>query len=87
MPNDVDQDLIDEVAAEVEEMDEATLTLEAEKALAARAKRASYRTSTELTPEQKETRKRYRQKRYQKEKLILARAKELGLVPEPEEAE
>jgi len=87
MPNDVPQEIMDEVAAEVEEMDEATLAAEAEKVFAQRAKRASYRRDTELTPEQKEKRKLYRQKRYQREKAIIARAKEAGLVPEPEEAE
>lgn len=70
--------LMESVLEEVEGMDEATLEAEAKKILAAQEKRKSYRTTK--TPEQIAKQKDYRAKKYAREKAIIAKAKELGLV-------
>jgi hypothetical protein len=44
-------------------------------------KRKAYHRSRGMTDAQKESRKKYNEKRREREKLMLARARELGLVP------
>jgi uncharacterized membrane protein YcjF (UPF0283 family) len=73
-----DKELIELVQSEVEGMSEADLEAEAKRIIAAAAKRKSYHTAK--TPEQLEKQKAYRQKKYAKERAVLAKAKELGLV-------
>jgi beta-glucosidase-like glycosyl hydrolase len=75
-----DKELLELVASEVESMSEADLEASAKKILADQAKRKSYHTAK--TPEQIEKQKAYRAKKYATEKAILAKAKQLGLIPE-----
>jgi len=80
--------ILEEVLEEVESMDEATLEEAAKKVLAQQEKRKAYRSNKEKTPEQLELQKSYRKKRYQRDKAIIERAKELGLAGlETEEVE
>ena len=71
-------ELLEGVLEEIEGMDEETLESEAKKILAAQAKRKEYRTAK--TPEQIEKQKLYRAKKYAREKAIIAKAKEAGLI-------
>ncbi len=70
-----EQELIEEVQTEVDELSEEELQAEAQKLLLQRAKRKTY--SQKKTPEQIEKQKLYRKKKYERDKLILAKAKEL----------
>jgi len=72
-----DKELMEEIALEVDEMSEEQLEAEAKKILAQQAKRAQYSKNKVLSPEAKEKQKEYRQKTYLKNKLIMAKYKEL----------
>lgn len=78
-----EQEILKEVEAEIEEMDEATLEEEARKAIEAAERRKQYRSSSTKTPEQLEKQRLYRKKKYQRDKLLIAKYKELH----PEEFE
>jgi len=78
-----EQDLLEAIAAEVDEMSEEDLEAEAKKILAQQEKRREYSKNRVMSPEAKEKQKAYRQKIYQKNRQILARYKELH----PEEFE
>lgn len=73
-----DKELLELIKAEVDGMDEEAIEAEANKILADREKRKSYHTAK--TPEQLEKQKAYRQKKYAREKALIAKAKELGLI-------
>jgi len=74
----LDEELNEQILEEVESMDPETLEAEARKILAAQEKRKQYRTAK--TPEQIEKQKEYRQKKYAREKAIIALAKKNGIV-------
>ena len=77
-----DEDLIEAISAEVDEMSEEDLEVEAKKILAQQEKRKEYSKNRVASPEAKERQRSYRAKVYEKNKAILARYKELH----PEEA-
>jgi len=67
------------VLEELEGMTDAEIEIEARKVLANKAKQAEYRKNVQLSPDAIEKRKLYRQKKYLREKALLAKAKELGI--------
>jgi predicted RNA-binding protein Jag len=73
-------DLELEVLQELDKLTDEELKVEADKYLAVKAKQAEYRKKAVATPEAMAKRKAYRVKKYAREKAVLARAKELGLV-------
>lgn len=83
----VRDELLEAVQAEVEEMTEEELEQEANRILAQQAKRREYTRKRVMSPEAKEKQKEYRQKRYQRDRLVLAKAAELGLVEVEEPVE
>jgi len=67
------------VLEELEGMTDEQIEAEARKVLAQKAKQAEYRKNVQLSPDAIEKRKLYRQKKYLREKALLAKAKELGI--------
>jgi len=72
-------DLELQVMEELDKMSDEEIEVEARKVLANKAKQAEYRKNVQLSPEALEKRKLYRQKKYLREKVIMAKAKELGI--------
>jgi len=79
-----EKELLEEVELEVAEMTPEQLEDEARKLLEQQEKRREYNRNRTKSPEQVEKQRQARKKRYQRQKLILAKAKEEGLIPEAE---
>jgi len=72
-------DLELQVMEELDKLTDEELEAEARKVLATKAKQAEYRKNVQLSPAAIEKRTLYRQKKYLREKQLLAKAKELGI--------
>ena len=68
---------LEDILEQVENMTEEELAAEAQKILERRERQRSYQVKS---PEAREKAKLYRQKRYARERAVLAKAKELGLL-------
>ena len=78
--NEHDDELLAVIGEELAGMSEGELEAEAAKVLAAQEKRKEYRQGKTLSEEEKDKRRLYRRKKYLKEKAIIAKAKEVGIV-------